>query len=186
MYFLNYNELKFDYIYKSNIRFIILKQNLNCKNSFMINLPRLDLSFIFLKKIELNSLKIFNNISFFWLLTKQKSNILKLNYKLDRGIRYYRFIIYNKLFYENIIFKFLDFFLNKILYLIEKKYIKSYLFNEKFFFYQISNLDLFSNIRLSNNFFIPKINDKLYLKFFLKNKNFLKIKYFLNLFKFNE
>jgi hypothetical protein len=62
MYFLNYNELNIDYIYKSNIRFIILKQNYNFKNNFIIDLPKINFNFIFLKKIELNSLKVFNNI----------------------------------------------------------------------------------------------------------------------------
>jgi hypothetical protein len=121
------------------------------------------------------------------LFTKQKSYINKFNYKLDRGIKYYRFVLYNKINNDKLIYKFLDFFLNKILYLIEKKYIKQFLYKNCFIF-KISNFDLLSNIRLSNNFFIQKANNNLFLKFFLKKSisKFIKIKYILNLLKINE
>jgi hypothetical protein len=64
MYFFNYQEVKLSYIYFSSLRFIMLKQNYLIDNHFFLILPCVKLSFIFLKIIELNNLKIINNIIF--------------------------------------------------------------------------------------------------------------------------
>ena len=187
MYFLNYNETNLNYIYLSNLRLILLKQNIKLKNVYLLNLPKIQLNFIFLKLIELNILKLFNNVMLLWLLTKNKSNIKKLNNRLERGIRYYRFVLINIINKDIICLKFLDFIVNKLFYLLEKKNLKKFL-NNNDFFCRILNLELFSNMRLSNNFFSPKINDKLLLKFYLikKQKKIINIKHMLQIFKLYE
>lgn len=183
MYYLNYIETDLSFIYKSNLRLIILKQNYFVKNCFILELPNIEINCIFNKIIELNILKLFNYIVLLWFLTNNKTYIKKLKSRLERGIKYFNFIINNKVKYSEYLFKIFDFIANKIFFLIEKKYLNFFLLNN-YFFLIISNLEIFSNIRLSKNFFTSKINNNIYIKFFFKSKKLnLKISYLLNLFK---
>jgi hypothetical protein len=163
----------------------MLKQNCLLNNYFLFTLPLVNLSFIFLKIIELNNLKISNNIIFFWLLTSGKAHIKKENSRLERGVRYYRFVINSKIIKEKIKYGFFDFITNKLFYLLESKYLRKFVnYNDSFF--KITNLELFSNIRLSHNFFTSKINDNLLCKLYFCNKRqkkVINIDYMLKLLK---
>jgi hypothetical protein len=81
--------------------------------------------------------------------------------------------------------EFFDFISNKFFYLLEGKYLNKFI-NYNDLFFKVNNLELFSNIRLSHNFFTSKINDKLLLKFYFSNKKQKKLSnlnYMLRLFK---
>ena len=62
MYFLNYKEVDLFYINKSTLRYILFKQNLNLNNIYDINLPIIRYYFIFKKIVDINLLKIYNNV----------------------------------------------------------------------------------------------------------------------------
>ncbi len=185
MFFLNYNEINLNFVYRSSLRFIILKQNNKIKNSFILKLPKIQFYFIIKKIIELNSLKLFNNIIFLWLMTNNKLFLKKFKVNLDKGVKYNSFLLINQLSKNfELFFKFLDFFLNKLTVLLTKSFFKNFN-NDNFCIFQLKNLDIFSNIKILNNFYIPKIKDILFFKFILFNyqKKYFNIKYFLNLFK---
>jgi hypothetical protein len=103
---------------------------------------------------------------------------------LSKGIRYNRFVIVNKLDNEELIYIFLDFMTNVFLFLLEKVDYKQYV-NTNSCFFEFKSLDFFANLRLTNNYYTSKINDRLTLKFNLRRSKHqkLKVQYVLNQFK---
>jgi hypothetical protein len=62
MFFLNNKEIDYNYVYLSNLRFIFLKQNYSLNNSYLLKKPNINFFFIFNKILDLNLLKIYNNL----------------------------------------------------------------------------------------------------------------------------
>lgn len=184
MFFLNYRETNLRYIYSSTLRNIYIRQNLFINNPNILKLPKIELYFIFDKIIELDLLKVSNHLVFLWLITGQRSYIKKLFSRLSKGIRYNRFVIVNKLDNEELIYIFLDFMTNVFLFLLEKVDYKQYV-NTNSCFFEFKSLDFFANLRLTNNYYTSKINDRLTLKFNLRRSKHqkLKVQYVLNQFK---
>lgn len=183
MYFLNYTEVDFNYYYMSTVRLMLLKQNNGISNLLAIKVPNIKLSFIFTKETELNKIKLYNNVILFWLLTGKIEYLKDLNYKLERGVKYYNFNLSTILKNKIIFFKFIDFFFNNVDFYIRtvEKMVYNYKNN---FFYYLKNLELFSNLRLSYSYYTSKMNDYLYIRYFF-NKSNLSIISFLNKFKIN-
>jgi hypothetical protein len=103
--------------------------------------------------------------------------------KLERGVRYYRFFLTHKQFDSKFSLKILDFFVNKFIYFTNKRFIDVKLF-DNIYYIKISNLEYYSNIRLSNSFYSSKLNDILYIRIQFNELNKKNIKYFLGNFKF--
>lgn len=62
MFFLNYKETNLNFIYNSTLRFIFIKQNIKINNSYILKLPKIKYYFIFRKIVDINLLKVYNNI----------------------------------------------------------------------------------------------------------------------------
>jgi len=180
MYFLSYNEVNLNYFYWSNVRNFLFKQNLNFINFFQIEIPKVKLFFIYNKETELNKLKLYNNFILFWLMFGKFHKINKFNYRLERGIKYYKFYLNINLNKDIMILNFIDFFYNNITYYIRKNEKISSFLNNKYLFY-LKNLEIFSNLRLSYNYYTTKMNDKLFIEYYYKKS--LGIEKFLNKFK---
>jgi len=120
-------------------------------------------------------------------LTGKKSYIKKIFSKLHKGVRYYKFVIVNKIDIDSSIYIFLDFMTNTFLYLLEKSDYRKYDDVFKSFF-EIKDLEVFSNLKLLKSFYLSKINDHLFLKFYYRrSKNqFFDIAYVLNLLKIKK
>lgn len=184
MLFLNYKENDMKYIYNSSIKNIIIKQNYFINSFYLIKLPKIKYYFIYKKIIDLNNTKIYNNILLLWLLTGKKMKIKKINYKLNRGIKYYRFILSCTILNENLILNNFDFFLNKFFFLLDNLDLKN-LKNKNYLFLKFKNLEYFSNLKLSSSFYTTRINNIFNICFYFKKYNeLLNLLYFLKQFKF--
>src|SRR5260221_6031398 len=115
-------------------------------------------------------------------MDNKKSSIKKIFSKLHKSVRYYKIIISNNINIYSFIYNFLDFMINTFFYLLEKSDYKKYDEFKKSFF-EINDLEIFSNLRLSKSFYLSKINDHLFFKFYYQKskKQFLDINYVLNL-----
>lgn len=160
---------------------MILKQNIQTDNLFFIEIPKVQLSFFFNKETEINKINLFNNIILFWFLVGKIISLKSLNYRLERGIRYYNFNLSLNLNNMFIFFKFIDFFFNNVDFYIRKNERTIYKYNNNYLYY-LKNLELFSNLRLSYSYYTSKMYDRLFLKYYLKNNN-IKIDVFMNKFK---
>ena len=96
MYFLNFKETDLNYINNSCLRLILLRQNVQIKNSYILKLPEIKYYFIFNKIIDMHILKIFNNVMLIWLLTGKTLIVKNFFVKLVRGVKYYRFFLSSK------------------------------------------------------------------------------------------
>jgi hypothetical protein len=180
MYFLNYTETNLRFVYFSTIRLLILRQKSNFNNSYIIKMPVIKYYFIFNKIVEVNLLKIYNNLLILWLILGKKGYIKKFFNRLERGIRFYRFILNVNVNTKNF-FKLFD-FLSNVFFFLGKNYIKIFK-DVDYLILKISNLEYFSNLRLSNYFYTSKVNDNLYIYYFLKGNKYIRrvddiLKYF--------
>jgi len=183
MFFLNYKETDLNYINNSCLRLIFIRQVLEIKNSYILKLPRMKYYFIFRKIVDINLLKIFNNIMLIWLLTGKTVLLKNFFVKLERGVKYYRFFLTSKEI-DNIEFFFiiLSFLSNTLFYLMDNRFFKKY-DRDNVCFFKLSDLEFFSNIRLANNFYTSKLNDIVYIYFFINKYYFISLKKILNCFK---
>jgi len=107
-----------------------------------------------------------------WLLTGQKLKIKNLKSKLVKGIKYYNFVFYLKLFRKDY-YHFLDFLIFTHLTAINKTLFKKNFSNNNVQ-YSLSDFSNFANIRLSNLMFLSSIDNTLYIEFInLKNNKLL-------------
>jgi hypothetical protein len=185
MYFLNYKETDLNYINNSSLRSILLKQNVQIRSSYILKLPNIKYYFIFKKIVDINLLKIYNNIVLIWLLTGKILVVKNFFVKLERGVKYYRFFLTSKKLNNiSLLFNMFDFLSNTLFYLIDKRFLKTS-FDSNIYFLKLLNLEFFSNVRLANNFYTSKLNDILYMYIFIKNFNFFSLKKLVRQFKIN-
>jgi len=172
MFFLNRNETDLKYINNSCLRLIFLKQNSNIKNSYILKLPQMKYYFIYKKIVDISLLKLYNNSILIWLLTGRLLILKNFFVKLERGIRYYRFFLTSKkIFNIDYIFSIFDFIANTLFFLIGNRFFKVH--NEgNVYLFKLLDLEFFSNIRLANSFYTTKLNDVMYIYFFM-DKSYL-------------
>ena len=182
MHFLTYKENDLMFVYNSTIRIIILRQHLTINSSYLIKLPIIKYFFIYRKIFDVNLLKSYNNLTFLWLLTGKKFRIKKFAYKLERGVKFYRFLMMYDLVKDDLILKNFDFFINKFFFLIDNLYLRK-LNENNYYVLKFNNLEYFSNIRLAPNFYTSRLNDILNICFYLKKME-INLFYFLKQFKF--
>ena len=177
MLFLNRKEINYELYYKNTFMRIILNK-VNYTNKYIFKKkPKIKLFFWFkkIKEENLISTKIFNHSLLLWLITGKIGKVKNLNSKLHRGIYYYRY-----LYYINV-YKFYNFFnfLNEY-FLMKKNLIKKHIKNQHKFLFSCFDLNMFTNLKLSNNIYLNSINEKLFIEITLKKIN---LNRYLNCFK---
>jgi hypothetical protein len=184
MLFLSYKEVDYDFIYKNTLKNIFFKQNLQLKHLTHLKLPEVNLFFDYRRIVELNLLKVFYNIMLLWLFTGQLANFSDLKTKFERGVRYHSFICYTIINNGDLFLNFIDIIVNSFFIIRDNQ--KKLLNKNDFLFIQLQNLEIFSNVRLSN-YYTPRVLNFLNLLFRFKDKgnnyNLSNINYFLKNFK---
>jgi hypothetical protein len=103
--------------------------------------------------------------------------------KLERGVKYYRFLLSSKNNYNiDFFFFILDFIVNTLFFLISERFFKMYNVDNVYVF-KLLDLEFFSNIRLANNFYTSKLNDIMYLYFFMDKDYIFSLEKILKQFK---
>jgi hypothetical protein len=103
-----------------------------------------------------------------------------LKTKFERGIRYNSFICYTKIDNEDLFLKFIDIIINSYFLLRESQ--RKFLNKLDFVYIEFQNLEIFSNVRLSN-YYTPKILNYLSLLFKLNDNKLYSVTYFMKNFK---
>ena len=169
MLFINRKEVNYELYYKTTFIRIILNKK-NYSNKYIIKKPEISLFFWFkkVKEENLDLIKLYNYCIFFWLITGDIAKVIKLNSKLIRGTRYYRYKYYLKISISTF-YKFLN-FINEILYsIIYENTIHKHIKNNKELLISYSDLSMFTNLKLSNSFYLNSIQNKLFVN--MKNNN---------------
>jgi hypothetical protein len=164
--FLNYKEVDYGFIYKSTLKNLFFKQNLKMKHTKKLNVPKVKLFFDYRRIVELNLLKISYNIMLIWLLTGKIATMSNIKSKFERGIRYHSFICYVNIDNEDLFLRLIDVIINSYFLLRENQ--RKMISKQNFVYTELKNLEIFSNVRLSN-YYTPRVLNYLGLLFELKN-----------------
>jgi len=175
-----YNEVDFDFIYKSTLsRFSFLKSKRN------IIKPKLRFMILFRNILEPDFTKVYLHILMLWIMIGKAAKVGKIGQNLRRGIRYYRFIIKLNILDNFRFFRFLEFLSYSLFDYIG---FRNYYFvnqNNDASFY-LKNISGFSNLRFSDNFYLSGMPNDLIVNF-LKQKEIIdyfdSVNFFLSLFK---
>jgi len=155
-----YNEVNFEFIFKSTLcRISLLKSKRN------IIKPKLNFIIIFKNVIEPDFTKVYLHILMLWVMTGKLCNVKKIGHSLRRGIRYYRFILRlnvldNFRFYrflEFLSYSLFDYISTRNYYYVEKKKYNT--------FFLIKNINGFTNLRFSDNFYLSGMDSDLIVNF---------------------
>ena len=169
MLFINKKEVNYELYYKNTFNRIIINKK-NYSNKYSIIKPEINLFFWFrkIKEDSLDLVKLYNHCIFLWLITGNLAKVSKLNSRLNRGIRYYRYKYYLKI---NNIYKFLN-FINETFYsIIYKNTIHKHLRNNENFLISYSDLSIFTNLKLLSSFYLNSVHNKLFLNIKMNNNN---------------
>ncbi len=178
MLFVNKKEVNYELYFKSDI-IKVLSNKQNFTNKWccdMINKVKVFFWFKGVKEDDLDFYKLFNHLILIWLITGQRAKIMKLGSVLNKGIRYYRYK-----FNVNIknIYIFFN-FLNEILRSIAQKGSKRMHFERlDEILYSYRDFGSFTNMRLSNNFYLNSVHDPLYMKIIKIKKSNLNLSYYV-------
>jgi len=178
--FLNYKETDYDFVYNNTLKNVFIRQNMKLKHTQNLFLPQVKLFFDYRRIVELNSLKIFYNIMLLWLLTGKLAQVSTIKTKFERGVRYNSFICYTTIFKSELFLKFIDIIINSFFLLRENQ--RKMLNKKDFVFIELRNLEIFSNVRLSN-YYTPRVLNYLGLLFQLSNDKSYSVNYVMKNFK---
>jgi len=155
-----YNEVDFEFIYKSTLnRISLLKSKRN------IIKPKLRFIILFRNVIEPDFTKVYLHVLMLWIMTGKLVNVKKIGHSLRRGIRYYRFILRLNIFDNFRFYRFLEFLSYSLFdyigsrnyYYVEKKVHNTY--------FLVKNISGFSNLRFSDNFYLSGMPNDLIINF---------------------
>jgi hypothetical protein len=181
--FLGYQEVNYRFVDLSIVRRLKV-------NKFMLtslhHMTKINVIFYFwfrqLNEFDLTTNCTYNHLLLIWLITRQRLEVSKFNSRLVRGNRFFRYVFRTTCIFRNI-FLVLDFFINFLLKAVIRGSFKLLdLYNNNSTF-TLTDLNPFSNIRISNALYLPTVSDRLYIKFHNSSK-LIPITKELNFYKF--
>jgi len=180
MFFLNKKEVNYELYYKNTfIRILINKKNYS--NKYVLTEPKIDLFFWVrrIKEENLSLLNLYNNCIFLWLITGNLGKIKNLNIKLVRGLKYYRYVYICN---TTLFYKVLNLLIELFTPIFYKNLVNKHINNKNIYLISYKDLSVFTNLKLSNFYYLNSVNDKLFLRIKSNNKN-INLKLFLNCLK---
>jgi len=178
-----YNEVDFEFIYKSTLnRISFIKSRRN------IIRPNMKFIVLFRNVIEPEFTKVYLHILMLWIMVGKFSKVAKIGHSLRRGVRYYRFmlkldIIDNYRFYRFL--EFLSYCLFEYIGARNHYFVSDQAGNVANASLILRNINGFTNLRFSDNFYLSGMPDDLFVNF-IKKQNldyFDSTTFFLSLFK---
>jgi len=180
MLFVKRKEVNYELYFKNTFTRIYLNKT-NCSNIYILaKKPKIEIFFWFrkIKEENLTLIQLYNHCIFFWLVTGNIGKINKLASTLNRGIRYFRYIYICDIKY---FFEFIN-FRNEILgSAAHETTTKTHLSTNSILLESYSDLNMFTNLKLSTSLYLNSIHDKLHVRF--RNENNIKLNIFLNCLK---
>jgi len=122
--------------------------------------------------------QLYNHCIFFWLISGNIGRIKKLSNRLNRGIRYFRYIYITHI---NYFFEFINFNNEVLRSALHETMAKTHVRNKHTLVISYSDLNMFTNLKLSTSLYLNSIYDKLYIKF--QNDNRMNLNIYLNCLK---
>jgi len=181
MYFINNKEVNYELYYKNTFLKILINKKNYSNKYFFLEKPKIEF-FFWTKRIKEEDLdfeKLFNNCIFFWLITGKLGQIKNLNIKLRRGIKYYRYIYLCK---TSFFFKTLNFINEIFSSSIYKNTVIKHINKKNIYLISYNDLSIFTNLKLSNSFYLSSLKNKIFLKIKTNKKN-IDLNIFLNCLK---
>lgn len=183
MLFCDRKEINYELYFKhTTIRVLSNKQGKTNKYLFLFK-PCIKIFFWFkkIKEEDLNFSKLFNHLIFLWMITGQKAKIKNLDSVLNKGIRYFRYTYY---LYINNVYSFYNFLNETLLPIIQKNSKKIHYRKAIKFLCSFSDFGSFTNLRLSGNFYLSSVHDKLFIFINISESLGINLSIYLNCLKF--
>jgi len=180
MLFVKRKEANYELYFKNTFVRIYLNKT-NCSNKYVLTKkPKVEIFFWFkkIKEENLSLVQLYNHCIFFWLISGNIAQINKLANRLNRGVRYFRYVYFCNIKY---FFEFIN-FRNEILgSAAHETTMKTHLRTNSIFLESYSDLNMFTNLKLSTSLYLNSIHDKFHVRF--KTNNNIKLNIYLNCLK---
>jgi len=180
MIFTKTKEVNYELYFKNTFTRMYLNKT-NYSNIYMLKkTPKTEIFFWFrkIKEENLNLVQLYNHCIFFWLVSGNIGKIEKLSNRLNRGIRYFRYIYLCDI---KFFFEFINFNNEVLRSALHETMLKIHVRNKRTLIFSCTDLNMFTNLKLSTSLYLNSIHDKLYIRF--KNSSKLDLKIYLNCLK---
>lgn len=182
MLFLKRKEVNYELYFNNTLNRVILNK-FNYSNKYIFaTKPKIEIFFWFkkIKEENLSLIQLYNHCIFFWLITGKIGRVKNMSNTLNRGIRYYRYIYYCNV--DNF-FEFMNFMNEIICSSVYETALKTHVKTKNNYLISYSDLNMFTNLKLSTSLYLNSIHEQLYVK--INNNRKFNLKIYLNCLKIN-